>query len=713
MTKWFAPVLVMLLALRAPALANEPEALILPAPVSQKVHEGTLDSTGPFALKWTGYKDEILSRAGGRFLDSVNKGRTGKPIEVQVMVSSDDAGFLSVNAKEAYTLRITKAGIHLSADGPAGAMHGLASLRQLAGIGRLPVSEIVDSPRFRWRGIMIDVARHFMSIETLKRQIDAMQSVKLNVLHLHLSDNEGFRVASNTYPKLTDGQDGQFYSQAQMRDLVTYARDRGVRIVPEFDVPGHSLAIVKAYPELASGPVLDHNYLSAMNSALNPADPKVYLFIEQLFGEMSQLFPDAYFHVGGDEVKGGDWDTNPDIQSFKKKQGINSKGELQAYFMARVHAVLKKNGKIMIGWDEVADHPIPADVAVQVWRGSGLVDPITTAGNHVIVSAGYYLDLLQPASEHYLRDPIDPKMSRFSEADLKLMAQIPGMSSFFSPELIKRMQSAPAQLSPEQAAKVLGGEGALWSEIVTDEMLDGRLWPRSAALAERFWSPYKQRDLRSLSERLEVLQTQLEQEGLRASSNRQAMIRRIAPEAEGAVSDFLELVAPTRNHTRLKAVQALLRGQAPPGQSLQELADIATPDSFVVARFDRAVDAFLAGDRTKAHGLRKELERWSRIGDAFKSSAARNSALAPALPVAHDVASLSAAGLAALKALKAGKVLAPDESTAAKDLLDRQSKAEAASSSMLQGFVSSQPPADLLILPASSIAKLVTAAGKG
>jgi hexosaminidase len=181
-----------------------------------------------------------------------------------------------------------------------------------------------------------------------------MERVKLNVLHLHLSDNEGFRVESRRYPKLHEvSSTGQFYSQAEVQEFVSYAADRGVRIVPEFGVPGHSLAILKAYPEFASDKVEGRDYLSAMGSALNPARPETFTFLDRLFGEMAALFPDQYFHVGGDEISGADWKANPQVQDFMKANGLKTLHELESYFFDRVRKSIRAHGKTVIGWEKL------------------------------------------------------------------------------------------------------------------------------------------------------------------------------------------------------------------------------------------------------------------------------------------------------------------------------------------------------------------------
>jgi hexosaminidase len=568
----------------------------------------------------------------------------------------------------------------LTADGAAGVLRGLATLRQsitnVPGGFAIPAMAIDDAPRFIWRGVMIDVARHFYSLPTLERQIDAMERVKLNVLHLHLSDNEGFRVESRLYPQLQEGSSSEFYSQAEMRELVSYAADRGVRIVPEFDVPGHSLAMLKAYPEYASGEVEGRDYFSAMGSALNPARPETFTFLDRLFGEMAALFPDRYFHVGGDEISGADWKANPQVQEFMKANGLKTLHELESYFFDRVRKGVVAHGKSVVGWEEVARTAIPDDVLVQTWRSSSAVARVTAQGNRVIATCGYYLDKLWPAEAHYRVDPQDPTgcgltREQFAEGKAKGMpAAILAEDQVIDPSL---------KLSPAQQALVLGGEAALWTEMVTEEMLDGRLWPGAAAIAERLWSPASVRDPADMYRRLVVVQDGLSVAGLGDDANRRRMAARLAPGQSDPVALLVDLVAPVRNHAHNRMGTALLKGKKPAPQEFNELADAASPNSLVARRFELDAERFVRGDRSRAAALKASLASWRDNRDRFA-------------------------------AVESGRAPGADWQGRAKELLDRQAAAEKASEGMLQVVTMEQPPADLLISITPGVRKLVEAA---
>jgi hexosaminidase len=514
----------------------------------------------------------------------------------------------------------------------------------------------------------------------LTRQIDAMERVKLNVLHLHLSDNEGFRVESRRYPKLHEGSSPAFYSQAEMRELVSYAADRGVRIVPEFDVPGHSLGRLRAYPQYASGAVEGRDYFSAMGSALNPAKPETFTFLDRLFGEMAALFPDQYCHVGGDEISGADWKANSQVQAFMQANGLQTLGELESYFFDRVRQGVVAHGKTVVGWEEVARAVIPDDVVVQPWRSASALARVTAQGNRVIATCGYYLDKLWPAEDHYRVDPHDPTVDgltheQFADGKAKgLPEAILAEDQVIDPSL---------QLSPAQQALVLGGEAALWSEIVTEEMLDHRLWPGAAVIAERLWSPAAVRDTAEMYRRLIVVHDGLRIAGLADAANRQRMAARLAPGASEPVALLLDLVAPVRTHAHNRMGTALLQGKTPTPQEVNALADAASPDSLVARRFALDAARFVRGDRSGVATLKATLASWRNNHERFATVAKGRPQLEAALPIAADIAALAGIGLDAVAAVESGRAPCPDWRGRAKELLDRQAGAAKASESIL------------------------------
>ncbi len=692
------------------------QPVLMPQPRSVGFEPGVLAIPGPFKVKVSGCRQPLADRAVARFqadLDLQQAARGAGPT-LRISCAERDGGYLTIAAKEGYGLSVRADGVAIDAQGPAGVLRALATLRQLAaaqpgvpGPGQLPFVRIDDAPRFAWRGVEIDTARHFMSLAAVKRQIDAMERVKLDVLHLHLSDNEGFRVESKLYPKLTAENGGQFYTQGQVRDLVAYAAERGVRVVPEFDVPAHTGAILRAYPEFAAkGPPNDP--LVTQNLALNPASEEIYRFLDRLFGEMTALFPDRDFHVGGDEVSDAAWSADAGVQAFMKANSIEGRVAMEAWFHARVRKMLEARGKRVIGWDEIAVTPIPKTVAVQVWRTSNAIATAVQAGHPAVVSAGYYLDLLNPVTRHYAVDPLDLQGDGFTEAEVAQAAKENALAGAAA----KGMQLKPLPpLTPDEAKLVLGGEMELWAELIDDDMIDMRLWPRAAALAERFWSPAGVRDPDALKRRLPVIEGELEALGLQARAQRERAAERLAPGHAEVVMTLLEAVAPARNHAHNHTILAMLRGQAhPPPQMLTSLADAAPVDSFAAWRFEADVKRLTGGDAGAAPAVRAQLTQWRDNDARFAAIAAGSPDLAAGKPASADVAALASDGLEALDAIVAHRAPSAQAQARAAQDIDKATRFEAASSRPLFSFMRPQPPDDLIVTIGPAIGMLVDAA---
>ena len=697
-----------MLALGAlPAVA---QPALMPLPAATTWSPGELTLSGAFAIESSDCRDPRAGRAADRFQHDAAS-LTG------MALAQRPGPRLSITCRpdptaEAYRLKVTADGVILDADGPLGVLRGLATLRQLIAVNppgaALPFVTIDDAPRFAWRGVLIDTARHFMTLETVKRQIDAMERVKLNVLHFHLSDDQGFRVESKRYPKLQATGDGRRYTQAEIRELVAYAADRGVRIVPEFDVPGHTRAMAQAYPQFALAPLKPANALAAQDRALDPTREETYRFLDGLFGEMGALFPDAYFHAGGDEVSDAVWLDHPQVQAFMKAKGLSSKQALEGYFHQRVAAILKTHDKTMIGWEEVAaTGAVPKDVVIQAWQTSNATVDAVAKGHRTIVSAGYYLDLLNPASFHYALDPLDTSTAGLTPAEAEKGRKLsPIMAAILTDALVAKPLPP---LTPEQEKLVLGGEAPLWAEIVTDETIDSRLWPRAAVLAERFWSPRDVRDVDDLYRRLPAIQDQLRVQGLRDQANSARMAARLAPGQSEPVLTLLDLVGPTRNMAHDHRILAMLRGQKII-QDLDGLADAAPVDSLVAHRFEARAKAFAAGDRAQAASLRADLAAWRANDARFQAVAQGRPALEQALPISADIATLAQAALAAMDAIEAGKPLAEADRAQAEAVLARVEAFDAASARPLFSFLGKQPPADLIIKIAPGVRALVATA---
>ena len=361
----------------------------------------------------------------------------------------------------AHRLLFEDATAKVEADTEWGALAALATLAQLAGEDVHDVAEVRDSPRFPWRGLMLDTARHFISTDALKRTLDAMWFYKLNVLHLHLTDDQGFRFRSAAFPELAS-QDA--CTTDELRDIVAYAADRGIRVVPELDVPGHTTSWLAAHPEWALGAppkVAPSRRFGVHKTCIDVGNATVLSAVHTLFEELADVFPDEFLHLGGDEAVALDADTQA------------------AFVMRLVHRLLER-GKRPVGWDECLHPDLPTETTVQAWRGVAVRDAALQAGYDCVVSAPYYLDLFYPASAHAVSPIASAAEVAAASAEPRLSHVRQGI------DWMHDFATVPA-LPPRPHGKVLGGEACLWSELVTEELLDARVWSRLPVIAEQFW----------------------------------------------------------------------------------------------------------------------------------------------------------------------------------------------------------------------------------
>lgn len=663
----------------------------------------------------TGFHDAALDQAALRFAKALSA-KTGTAVDGGIAPDAKSTtlrircGTGGESADESYTLIVRSAGAELRAPTPLGVLRGLATLFQLVNVttagAAAPGVSIDDRPRFAWRGLMIEVARHFMPVEVLLRQIDAMELVKLNVLHLHLSDAQGFRVESKIWPKLTEaGSEGQFYTQDDIRRIVTYARERGVRVVPEFDVPGHTKAWLIGYPELGSrpGPYKVGNDADITHATLDPSQEPVYDFLDRFFGEMAGLFPDRYFHIGGDEVTGRHWAESPAIRAFMGQKGFKDQHELQAYFTDRVHDIVTKHGKTMIGWDEILRSGLASDTVVQAWRSSKMMARSAIAGHTTIESGPYYLDFVLPSSYHYRMDPADTAAFGLTQAQMD-MAKGTAIGPYMTAE---KVVSGPTILNQAQQKLIVGGEAALWTELVTPEMLDGRLWPRMAAIAERFWSPKTVTDADDMYRRLTAADHDLEAIGLRHRANSKLMLERFATGASATLGVFAEALEPVKfygRHSRRNRPGRPAEGMA--------LADAIPPENLAIRQFEREVRAMVAdryGPREVRDHVRAKLTDWRDNADRFAQAAAETASLKPFLALSRDLASLAQAGLEAM-VYQEKRQRAPAawvESQTA--LIGKYKDQAAAASDIVSSILKPQPPTEVVLSVVPAIELLVRA----
>jgi hexosaminidase len=613
---------------------------LLPEPAKLTITQGRLPWSTSFSVGTPHFHDARLDAAIQRTLRSLED-KTGIPLSKEVRTDATGVTFIidvegagqavqSLEEDESYSLIISPAGMKLQAATVVGALRGLETLQQLLQTESngyfFPVVQIEDTPRFRWRGLMIDCGRHFEPVEVIKRTLDGMAAVKLNVFHWHLTEDQGFRIESKLFPKLTGaGSDGLFYTQDEAREIVAYARERGIRVVPEFDMPGHTKSWFVGYPELASapGPYTIRREFGIEDAAMDPTRDSTYKFIDSFVGEMAQIFPDPYMHIGGDESDGVQWKSNPQIQNFMHAHSLKDAAALQAYFNQRLLKILEQHHKHMVGWDEVLNPALPKDVVIQSWRGAQSLVDAAKQGYQGILSQPYYLDGMKSAQEHYLADPLP----------------------------------SSAAVTLEQRALVLGGEVCMWGEHINAHSIDSRIWPRSAAIAERFWSPEDVNDVNDMYRRLEVESIRLEALGLTHLSHQDTALRELAQtEHIDTLRTFASILEPVTFSDRYQVQHT---SQLTP---LDNLVDAVRPDPPLRHEMDRLTQQFLQNPTSNADArvsLHDAFKKWIAAAPAIQAQLTTTPLLAVAQPLAQQLPQLATAGTEALTYLSQGTKAPP------------------------------------------------------
>lgn len=632
---------------------------LMPVPTSVVRGEGKFRLNTTFELAIQGETHARVYGAATRFIDRLTN-KTGLFLDQGIIRPSDSSesaplqifvtrpGKVELGEAEQYSLEVDATSIRLSAETDIGIIRGFQTLFQLTSIDEegyyFPVVKIEDAPRFQWRGLMIDVSRHFQPIEVIKRNLDGMEAVKLNILHLHLSDDHGYRLASKAYPKLNDiASDGQYYTFEEIRTIVAYADERGIRVMPEIDVPGHATAILAAYPELGSK---DTTYTLIRNSGifdatLNPTIDKTYTFLDELFGEVSQLFPDPYFHIGGDENEGKHWDENMEIQAFMKERGIKDNHQLQAYFNIRLSEILKKYNKTLMGWEEIQSPDMPEGTVIHSWRGANQgvengasLFAAADSGFKTVLSNGYYIDLLYKGEDHYRTDPYYGR----------------------------------SEITEQQRENILGGEATMWSELVTPLSIDTRIWPRLAAIAERLWSPASVKDVRDMYRRLEFVSLWLEHYGLQHIRGQETILRNLSNSTNiEPLKVLVNVIEPLKSYHRN------------PGGRLYNvfspytlLADAATADAPDARKLQYLIEAY-ADNRSDVeyYSIVEYFDLWIQNDDQIQSMAKTSPVLKQALLLSANLKSIAQIGKEAIDYYRIGDRPSKKWYTAAHRALDQ------------------------------------------
>jgi hexosaminidase len=613
---------------------TQPTLPIMPLPSHVVLGQGQFLIDGHFGIALQGYTEPRLQRAQHRFLVTLSR-ETGIPLWRQaqfnppsfvVKTGAASDAVQQLGEDESYHLEVSADHVVLSAPNPLGVLHGLQTFLQLVRTTpqgfSVPVVTIDDQPRFPWRGLMIDVSRHFIPVPVLERDLDGMEAVKLNVFHWHLSDDQGFRAESLKSPLLQEkGSDGLYYTQDQIRGVIEYARDRGIRVVPEFDMPCHTTSWFVGYPELASGkgPYQIARRYGVLDAAMDPTKDSTYKFLNTFIGEMADLFPDPYFHIGGDECDGKEWNANPQIQAFMKKHGIANNAALQAYFTGKVQKIVASHHKIMEGWDEVLQPETPKDVLIQSWRGLASLAQAARQGNPGILSTPYYLNLDRPTSFYYLSDPLADQA---------------------------------ASLSAEQKARIFGGEACMWSEYVDPETINSQIWPYLAAIAERFWSPENVRDVDSMYQRLAIVSGKLKYYGLNSQADVNVMLQRMSGDPNPVpLKVFAAVMQPPAGYKRYDLEDGPNYTTFTP---LNRLVDAVHPESETARQFGDLAKVIASGKATPEQWqqAREWLTLWRDNDAKLQPMLAQSQITEELVALSHGLNQVALIGLQALDDLQ-------------------------------------------------------------
>ncbi len=690
---------------------------IMPIPASMDLKRGYLDLSTGLQIN-TENNDIFVQQTVLRFTDDLAK--------IYNIPANDNGTRLTITCKsiskspipmpemdESYTLEIGDE-IQLQANTGWGVVRGLETILQLVkandyGVPALPKLEMEDHPAYKWRGVMLDVSRHWIPKEVVLRILDGMATVKMNVFHWHLSDDQGFRVESKVFPKLHEiGSNGFYYTQAEIKEIVDFAAARGIRIVPEFDIPGHSKSWQIAYPELSTVDYQQQFGRTANEMFFPPMDPgsdTVYAFLDKFIGEMSALFPDPYFHIGGDEVDAKFWEEDPSVRQFMNANNLKDAHDLQAFFNKRVKQLLDKHGKKLVGWQEILNPELGTDIVVQAWSNHKSLFEAVQSGTYAILSNGWYLDHKLHAQSYYSVDPLvlpnavdiipdsanwkmynikvdfsgneldgrivifdkDPTniygfmelmntMVPFRNGELKnedfafdlqtpmgkltftgtlnderidgklslallklaCKGEIVGGSEIPGTKLPKIEIVKP--LNDEEKTRVLGGEAAMWSEVVGPDNVESRIWPATAAIAEKLWSPASlTTDADDMYRRLAVFSEYL---GRRGSPHAQQMgnivQQLVDPAGFTQLMALVELLEEVKYYGRLTPIMAQKELYLP-DLPLNGIADAARPESFKARAFNKLVENYRenpnAEDRIQIEAF---LTAWSRLNGQLK-----------------------------------------------------------------------------------------------
>jgi hexosaminidase len=508
---------------------------LIPQPVEMHTKGGTWELKSDAVIRYA----DAAARPPAELLAAQLRPATGFKLPVQRGVEGDLV-FKMINdpslGKEGYAIS-SKQGVVIEASQAAGLFYGAQTLRQLlppeiysskqvSKVWKMPKVEIRDVPRFGWRGLMLDVGRHFMPKEDVKRFIDTMASLKFNTLHWHLTEDQGWRIEIKKYPKLTevgawrgetvvghvrdkprkyDGKPhGGFYTQEEIREVVAYAAERHITIVPEIDMPGHMQAAIAAYPELGctTNQLGVKTEWGICKNILNPEESTVQ-FCKDVLTEVMELFPSEFIHIGGDEAKKDQWEASDRIQQLREERGLKDMHEMQSWFIKQIDDFLIANNRRLIGWDEIAEGGLAENAAVMWWRGKAgqthgleIAKKAAMEGHDIVVAANgsLYFDYYQ--SKDKKNEPL-------------------AIGGFLPLETVYNFEPIMDGLNKKTAAHILGAQGQIWTEYIPSmKQVEYMAFPRACALAELVWLPQEQKDYADFIERMKVQEQRFDAAGI-------------------------------------------------------------------------------------------------------------------------------------------------------------------------------------------------------
>ncbi|MFN8254563.1 MAG: beta-N-acetylhexosaminidase [Bacteroidales bacterium] len=489
---------------------SQNELNIIPKPVSANLLQGVFEINASTVVSVNSQESETSANIFNNYL------RVYHGIELEISNSDDNQansivlGLKQGMAKEGYTLNIQPSGIRIEGD-EAGVFYGLQTLKQIlkpAGKGKLqvPCAEISDYPRYGWRGMLLDVGRYFMTKDSVLKFIDYLAMYKMNVFHWHLTEDQGWRIEIKKYPKLTEigawrsgtlighytpknqkisnVKHGGFYTQEEILEVVKYAADRHITIVPEIEMPGHAMAALASYPELScTGGPFEVAKVWGVKEDVYCTKEETFNFLTDVLNEVMDLFPGEYIHIGGDECPKTRWKKCPVCQKRMKDLGLKDEHQLQSYFITRMEKVVNAHGKKIIGWDEILEGGLAPNAAVMSWRGmEGGITAAKQMHNVVMTPTEYcYIDYYQGKSKD---EPL-------------------AIGGFLPLEKVYSFEPTPTGLSPELQKYILGGQANLWTEYVPDfKKAEYMAFPRICAMSEVLWTPQPNRNLNDFKARL-------------------------------------------------------------------------------------------------------------------------------------------------------------------------------------------------------------------